>query len=343
MSRLLAISVFFTLIFTISAQGAPVVATKPALSCPQADLGNADQQARYEMMWQKYSESIEEVSRKLQGELATQTRSATEAGNLDLVLFWKSLADGFDKKGELQWDDATLKKTWNDRFGDSSYPSQFVVSLKKASEAFASATRELEKGYGELVSELTRAEKLNEALKIRAELRDLLAEKAPASKPEPAPKPKSVPERTTIVTHLSSLPATAKRLQNGWFEIGTVWNQPIIQGNRRGDNSIFLHAKPDSFTSVSYQLPTGQDLFESGVVVPKVKGEQGNPATPLVFEVWGDGRILWRSQPVAVMNQMQDCRVGIKGVRTLELRVVCPGRDNWGVAVWFEPRLVGSR
>lgn len=85
------------------------------------------------------------------------------------------------------------------------------------------------------------------------------------------------------------------------------------------------------------------DFLEAGVVVPKVKREQGNPATPLTFEVWGDGRLLWRSQPVGVMNQMQKCRVGVKGVTTLDLRVVCPGRDNWGVAVWFEPRLVSWR
>jgi hypothetical protein len=180
---------------------AVVSATKPALVCPQAEMGNVDQQAKYDTMWQEYSKSVEDASRKLRDEIETQTKSATSAGNLDLALFWKALARDFDQKGELRWDDTSLKRSWSDRFGDSSYPTRFVVAVKKASQAFASATEDLEKGYGELVADFTKAEKLEEALKIRGELKNLLAEKAltpnpettPKSKPEPAPKPKPEP------------------------------------------------------------------------------------------------------------------------------------------------------
>jgi hypothetical protein len=294
-------------------------------------------------MWERYSADVDEATKKVRGEIEKQTKSATATGNLDLALFWRTTGKEFEQTGELRWDDASLKKTWGDRFGESPFPKEFNVAVKKASEAYASARKNLEKGYGELVAEFTKAEKLEEAVKVRGEIKGLLAEKAPASEPAPAPKPEPKPGPQKTTTFLSSLNATAKRLQNGWFEIGSVWGEPIIQGEQRGDHSIFLHARPDSFSSVTYQLAPGTESFESGVVVPKVKGEQGNPATPLIFEAWGDGRLLWRSQPVAAMNQMQNCRVGVKGVTTLDLRVVCPGRDNWAVSVWFEPRVVGVR
>jgi len=170
-----------------------VVATKPALVCPQTDLSGADLNARYMATWERYANTIEEAGKKVQEEIDKQTKAATSVGNLDLALFWKGLAKEFEQKDELRWDDASLKQTWNDRFGESSYPSQFAVTLKKASEAFASATKDLEKGYSELVADLTKAEKLEEALKIRGELKNLLAEKALTPNPEPAPKPKPEP------------------------------------------------------------------------------------------------------------------------------------------------------
>ncbi len=347
MTRVLVVALLFSVFFTVTAQGAPTVAVakKPNLSCPQTELGDADLQARYATIWERYSVAVDEATKKVRGEIEKQTKSATATGNLDLALFWKTAGKEFEQKGELRWDEPTLKKGWNERFGDALFPAEFSVAVKKASEAYKSAQQGLEKGYGELVAEFTKAEKLDEAIKVRDELKELLAEKAtpPEPAPAPAPKPKPEPEKTKTPTYLSSLTPTAKRLQNGCFEIGTALNEPIVQGNQRGDNSIFLHAKPDSFSSVTYQLPPGQEVFECGVVVPKIRADQTDPATPLIFEVWGDGRLLWRSQPVARMNQMQNCRVGVKGVTTLDLRVVCPGRDNWAVSVWFEPRVVGGR
>jgi hypothetical protein len=344
-TRVLVVALLFSVFFTVTTQGAPTVAVAktPSLVCPQTELGDAGLQARYATMWERYSADVDEATKKVRGEIEKQTKSATVSGNLDLALFWKALGKEFEQKSELRWDEPTLKKGWNERFGDALFPAEFSVAVKKASEAYASARKNLEKGYGELVAEFTKAEKLEEAVKVRGEIKGLLAEKAPASEPAPAPKPEPKPGPQKTTTFLSSLNATAKRLQNGWFEIGSVWGEPIIQGEQRGDHSIFLHARPDSFSSVTYQLAPGTESFESGVVVPKVKGEQGNPATPLIFEAWGDGRLLWRSQPVAAMNQMQNCRVGVKGVTTLDLRVVCPGRDNWAVSVWFEPRVVGVR
>ena len=120
----------------------------------------------------------------MQAEIEKQAKSATGSGNLDLALFWKGLAEQFKQAGELRWDESSQKKTWDDRFGDTPFPAEFGVAVKKVSESYATATKDLEKGYGYLVTEFTKAEKLEEALKVRGEIKELLAEKSSTPTPE---------------------------------------------------------------------------------------------------------------------------------------------------------------
>ena len=199
MGRTLVGSLLLYVLISAPAYPAPpavVVAKKPSLACPQTELGDAGLQARYATMWERYSADVDEATKKVGEEIGKQTKSATATGNLDLALFWKTLGKEFEQKGELRWDEPSLKKTWGDRFGDASFTTEFSVAVKKASEAYASARKNLEKGYGELVAEFTKAEKLEEALKVRGEIKELLAEKAtvpePAQKPKPEPKPATV-------------------------------------------------------------------------------------------------------------------------------------------------------
>jgi hypothetical protein len=182
-----------------TAHGAPavVVAKKPSLTCPQTEMGDASLQDRYVKMWQQYSESVEEAGKKLQVEIEKQTKSATGSGNLDLALFWKGLAKQVGETGELRWDDASQKKTWGDRFGDDSFPVEFGIAVKKASESYATAKKDLQKGYGELVAEFTKAEKLEEAVKVRGEIKGLLAEIASVEQTKPDQTPKPNPEPVT--------------------------------------------------------------------------------------------------------------------------------------------------
>jgi hypothetical protein len=197
-TRVLVVALLFSVFFTVTTQGAPTVAVAktPSLVCPQTELGDAGLQARYATMWERYSADVDEATKKVRGEIEKQTKSATVSGNLDLALFWKALGKEFEQKSELRWDEPTLKKGWNERFGDALFPAEFSVAVKKASEAYKSAQQGLEKGYGELVAEFTKAEKLEEALKVRGEIKQLLAENAtvpePAQKPKPEPKPAPV-------------------------------------------------------------------------------------------------------------------------------------------------------
>jgi hypothetical protein len=61
---------------------------------------------------------------------------------------------------------------------------------------------------------------------------------------------------------------------------------------------------------------------------------------PAIFEVVGDGRLLWRSLPVRAPRQVQECSLDVTGVENLELRVEAQGSHFGLHAVWLEPRLL---
>ena len=65
-----------------------------------------------------------------------------------------------------------------------------------------------------------------------------------------------------------------------------------------------------------------------------------NPATALTFEVLGDGKSLWKSKPVAKLDMYETCELKIDKVKTLTLRVSCPGPNTFARAMWYEPILV---
>lgn len=79
------------------------------------------------------------------------------------------------------------------------------------------------------------------------------------------------------------------------------------------------------------------ERFEVTVGVADYK--KHDPHTPLTFEVYGDGKQLWKSKPVKRCGEPQHCKsVNVKTVKQLELRVECPGDAGYAVAVWYEPR-----
>jgi hypothetical protein len=195
-ARVFLLSFVFAAFTTATSLGAPaaVVVNKPSLVCPQTEVGSDSLQARYTGMWGQYTTSVDEATKKLQQEFERQSKKATAAGNLDLVLFWKGLAKKFEQTGEVTWEASSQKKTWNDRFGDAPFPEEFTVTVKNASEAYSSAKTSLENAYNSLVGELTKAEELDKALKVRAEIKTLLAEKVVISEQEQSQKKKKTEE-----------------------------------------------------------------------------------------------------------------------------------------------------
>jgi hypothetical protein len=105
-------------------------------------------------------------------------------------------------------------------------------------------------------------------------------------------------------------------------------------------HSIFMHAQHEGGeASVSYTLPAKIVAFRASIGIPKHADTQENPASPITFEVLGDGKSLWKSEPVASVDTFQKCSVNLDKVKTLTLHVSC--RDGrWGHAVWFGPIVI---
>lgn len=81
--------------------------------------------------------------------------------------------------------------------------------------------------------------------------------------------------------------------------------------------------------------------FRVTVGVPKIEANAQPPATPLTFEVVGDGgKSLWKSEPVTELDTFQTCELNVTKVKVLTLIVHCPGPNNWAQSVWFEPVLM---
>jgi hypothetical protein len=103
---------------------------------------------------------------------------------------------------------------------------------------------------------------------------------------------------------------------------------------------LCLHPPENAHTFVLYRIPRSE-VFQAMVGLADSSKEK-LPGDAL-FEVYGDGRRLWRSDPVTRHGDFQDCRVSVKGVQNLELRVSPPeGAEGHAYChmVWIDPYLV---
>ena len=105
-------------------------------------------------------------------------------------------------------------------------------------------------------------------------------------------------------------------------------------------HSIFMHAEDKGDgkgeASVSYTLPMKSLAFQASVGIPEYEDPQQDPASPVTFEVLGDDKSLWKSEPITKLATFQKCTVNLDKVKTLTLRVRCQDY-HWVQAVWFGP------
>ena len=196
----------------------PLIVAKPNLVCPKTDLGNEKLQAQYDEMWATYSADVERVTKKLQAELEQQRKAAQDAGNLDLLIFWQEATNGFQQKGQLSWNDAEQRKNWGNKYGDSTFPEEFHVVIKKTVEDYPAAKEKLRAGYVDLEKAFTMAGDVPRALTMRSEFAHL---GAPLS-PTPAT------ERRTSQQLAQNLRGTLWRNEGDfffeWDATGRVWH-----------------------------------------------------------------------------------------------------------------------
>jgi hypothetical protein len=104
-------------------------------------------------------------------------------------------------------------------------------------------------------------------------------------------------------------------------------------------HSIFIVPPPNGSSEVSYPLAGKTVAFRATVGVTRIGDDAGNPGTALTFEVFGDGKALWKSKPVAKLDMYETCELKIDKVKKLTLRVSCPGPNTLARAMWYEPIL----
>ena len=98
-----------------------------------------------------------------------------------------------------------------------------------------------------------------------------------------------------------------------------------------------MHPPAKGTAFVKYRLDKTFRIFEATVAL-----DDSSPGsiTPIVFQVVGDGQVLWTSKPVQKAGLKQDCKVSVSGVTILELRVNCSDRLEGAYAVWLDPRVL---
>jgi alpha-galactosidase len=112
----------------------------------------------------------------------------------------------------------------------------------------------------------------------------------------------------------------------------------IIQINGyKSPKGLSMHPPEQDYAAASYRLGKQASLFRAEVAL----NDSSSPAlSAAVFEVWGDGKRLWKSKPINQLIYSQRCRVDVSKVDVLELRVSSTGSPVDLHAVWYEPRLL---
>jgi serine/threonine protein kinase len=121
------------------------------------------------------------------------------------------------------------------------------------------------------------------------------------------------------------------------------WPPPLggrrvfVQG-KASPHGVWMHLPPVAprEVRVSFRLDKQYRAFDSEVSL-----NDGPPGcSPLTFAVYGDGRLLWRSEPVTSQANAQSCKgLSVENVDLLTLTLTGPGPERGTHAVWIEPHL----
>jgi len=113
----------------------------------------------------------------------------------------------------------------------------------------------------------------------------------------------------------------------------------ILVNGKKFPKGIWTHPTSKNYASMKYTIDGLNAQALEGKVAINDTAARG-AASPLIFEVRGDDKVLWYSRPVKFAHQIQDCSVKFQRIHVLELRVYCQGFNAAAHAVWLDPYLV---
>ncbi|HSL22442.1 MAG TPA: NPCBM/NEW2 domain-containing protein [Vicinamibacterales bacterium] len=146
--------------------------------------------------------------------------------------------------------------------------------------------------------------------------------------------------RVPDAVHLSDLePAVARHLGgNSWRMIGrdrSTDGGPLRSAGRTFEKGLGTH----STSEIRYEIAGAFARFLAlAAIDDEVRPQKPNEAR---FEVWGDGRLLWKSEAIRSGEAPVPIEADVTGVRDLTLKVL-PGSDGSGSdhADWLDARLI---
>jgi WD40 repeat protein len=121
------------------------------------------------------------------------------------------------------------------------------------------------------------------------------------------------------------------------FSKGRFADKQIMIGGVPSPHGLGMHPPADGFSRAKYRLEKRWYFFKAAVGLNYTDPRKA--ASPLTFEVRGDGKTLWRSEPVQEVGAKQEAVADVRGVEILELRVNCPRSNEHAHAVWLEPQV----
>jgi len=123
-------------------------------------------------------------------------------------------------------------------------------------------------------------------------------------------------------------------LKTGWASFRET---PISVGGVRSFYGLWVHPGPNTSSLAAFHIGKTYRRLHGAAAMNDTAA--GIAATALTFRVVGDGRELWKSQPLKTGGSSQSFDVDVSGIDKLELLADCPGGNNSCHAVWVEPRL----
>jgi hypothetical protein len=111
-------------------------------------------------------------------------------------------------------------------------------------------------------------------------------------------------------------------------------NARIKVNGAESPNGLSMHPPGDGAARVHYQLGKQYQSFKAKAAIDDTGAAGG---LHLTFMVLGDGKVLWKSNPLQKQGESQECQISVAGVDRLELQVECKGSHNSAHAVWIDP------
>lgn len=105
-----------------------------------------------------------------------------------------------------------------------------------------------------------------------------------------------------------------------------------------GPQWLSMHPPRRGQASARFRLGRRHERFYSEVRLGR-PGEKPEPRSSTTFAAYGDGKLLWKSEPLRIGGKTDKCSVSVKGVDVLELRTTCSGDEYGAHACWQWPLL----